>query len=70
MPPKNQNHAHNWLDFTRATNFYKPDFVLETETDLPKCQSRELAETLAENWLYKKVTLPEKASLAKKPKLN
>ena len=66
-PPKNQNPDFQWLDFTRATNFYKPDFVLETETDLPKCQSRELAETFAKNWLCKKFTLPEKMNLAKKP---
>jgi hypothetical protein len=38
---------------------------METETDLPKRQSQELAETFAKNWLYKKPTLPEKIKLAK-----
>ena len=60
----------NWLDFTRATNFYKPDFILEIKTDLKKRRSREPAKTFAKNWLYKKVTMPEKTNLAKKPKPN
>ena len=65
-----QNHALNWLDFTRTLIFYKPDFVLENEIDLPKRQSRELAETFAKNWLCQKWTLPEKINLAKKPEPN
>ena len=28
-PPKNQNPDFQWLDFTRATIFYKPDFALK-----------------------------------------
>ena len=70
MPPKNQNHALNWLDFTHTTIFYKPDFVLENETDLPKRQSRELAETFAKNWLCKTWFMPEKINLAKKLETN
>lgn len=31
-----QNHAFNWLDFTRTPIFYKPNFVLEIMIDLPK----------------------------------
>ena len=69
-PPKNQNHAFNWLDFTRTTIFYKPDFAIETEHELEKRQSRELAETFAKNWLCPKTTLPEKINLAKKPEPN
>ena len=69
-PPKNQHHAFDWLDFTRATIFYKPDFAIETETDLLKRQSRELAITFATNWLSEKFTLPEKINLAKKPEPN
>ena len=53
-PPKNQNPDFQWLDFTRATIFYKPDFVLENTTNLPKRQSRGLAKTYA-----KKLTLPK-----------
>ena len=47
-PPKKQNLAFRWLDFTRAIIFYKPDFAIETEHELEKRQSRELAETYAE----------------------
>ena len=43
---------------------------METKPDLPKRQSRELAETFAKNWLYEKWTLLEKMSLARKPKPN
>ena len=60
----------NWLDFTRATIFYKPDFAMGTETELKERQSRELAQTFAKNWLCQKVTLPEKMNLAKKPEPN
>ena len=60
MPPKNQNHAFNWLDFTRDIIFYKPDFAIEDEQELKERKSRELAETFAKNWLYEKPTLPEK----------
>ena len=56
----------NWLDFTRATIFYKPDFAMGTETELKERQSRELAQTFAKNWLYEKATLPEKINLTKK----
>ena len=65
-----QNHALNWLDFTRTLIFYKPDFVLENTTDLPNRQSRELAKTFAEYWLCEKFTLPEKINLAEKPEPN
>ena len=63
-------HRLNWLDFTRTTIFYKPDFVLENKPDLKERQSRELAETHAKNWFCKTVTLPEKTDLAKKPNPN
>ena len=68
--PKNQNHALNWLDFTRDIIFYKPDFAAEIEYEMKERQSRELAETFAKNWLYQKPTLPEKINLAKKPESN
>ena len=55
-----------WLDFTRATIFYKPGIVLENGTDLSKRQSRGFAETFAKNWLYEKITLPEKHELGEK----
>ncbi len=68
--PKNQNHAFNWLDFTRAIIFYKPDFAIEDEQELKERKSRELAETFAKNWFCKKFTVPEKMNLAKKPEPN
>ena len=40
--------------------FYKPDFAIENEIDLPKRQSWGVAETFAKNWLCEKNTLPEK----------
>ena len=58
------------LDFTRATIFYKPDFVFENETDLSKRQSQELSKTYAEKLTLLKITLPEKMNLAKKPEPN
>ena len=48
-------HRLNWLDFTRATIFYKPDFTNETNFELQERQSRGLAKTYAENWLYQKI---------------
>ena len=66
-PPKNQNPDFQWLDFTRAIIFYKPDFDIEDEQELKERKSRELAETFAKNWLYEKPTLPEKINLTKKP---
>ena len=53
-------HRLNWLDFTRATIFYKPDFTNETNFELQERQSRELAETFAENWLCEKNKLARK----------
>ena len=69
-PPKNQNPAFQWLDFTRTTIFYKPDFAIEDEQELKERKSRELAETFAKTWLCEKFTLPEKMNLAKKPEPN
>ena len=69
-PPKNQNPDFQWLDFTRATIFYKPDFAIEDEQELKERKSRELAETFAKNWFCKKFTVPEKMNLAKKPEPN
>ena len=69
-PPKKQNPAFRWLDFTRAIIFYKPNFAIENGHDLKKRQSRELAETFAKNWLCEKATLPEQIDLTKKPEPN
>ena len=69
-PPKNRNPVLLWLDFTRATFFYKPDFILENTFEMEECQSQELAETFAKKWLCEKLPLPEKMNLAKKPELN
>jgi hypothetical protein len=49
LPPKNQNPALRRLDFTRGIIFYKPDFANETNFELEKRQSRELAKTFAKN---------------------
>ena len=59
-PPKNQSPVLLWVDFTRTPIIYKPDFGIETKTELEERQSQELAETFAENWLYQKTNLPEK----------
>jgi len=59
-PPKNQNPDFQWLDFTRATIFYKPDFAIEDEQELKELKSRELAETFAKNWLCQKTKLARK----------
>ena len=48
-------HRLNWLDFTRAIIFYKPDFANEINFEFAERQSRELAKTYAENWLYQKI---------------
>ena len=70
-PPKNQNHAFNWLDFTRTTIFYKPDFDFGKHDWLTKTQSWELAETFAKKIDFAKSGLcQKKTNLAKKPELN
>ena len=59
-------HRLNWLDFTRATIFYKPDFANGINFELQERKSWELAETFAKNWFYEKTTLPEKNEPGKK----
>ena len=60
-PPKNQNPTLQWLDFTRTTIIYKPDFAVENEHGLKERQSPGLAETNAEkNELAKKFLCQKK----------
>ena len=65
-PPKNQNPDFQWLDFTRDIIFYKPNFVFENETDLPKRQSQELAKTYAEKLTLRKIYFARKNEPGKK----
>ena len=70
LAAKKTEPCFNWLDFTRAIIFYKPDFDNESNFELQERQSQELAETYAKNWLCQKRNLSEKTNLAKKPELN
>ncbi len=66
LPPKNQNPAFHWLDFTRDTNFYKPDFAIETEHELEERQIPGLAETYAEKLTLRKVNFAKTNELDEK----
>ena len=71
MLPKTKTQPFTDLILPAPQFFTSPTLPLEIEIDLPKCQSQELAKTHAEKLtLRKKITLPEKTNLAKKPNPN
>ena len=59
-----------WLDFTRATIIYKPDFAIENDTDLPKRRAENLPKPSLKTDLAKNLLCQKKRTWQKKPNPN